>query len=178
MASSRSRAPANPPSITAATGLLALGLLALFSATPAVADSGSGDRLGCGTFCQSAGGYGGAGPAPSQYAVTVASSGTVIADSDGYVPVPVTCHLSVQCVGVLILSGPTFSSRSDLVVNADATRTIGVPLQPAAIAYLRSNGPTTLSVTADATRSAGFNDDGHGPAAINIHDELTASAPE
>ena len=34
-------------------------------------------------------------------------------------------------------------------MNAGATRTIGVPLLPAAIAFLRSHGPTALDVIAD-----------------------------
>jgi|GraSoiStandDraft_17_1057272.scaffolds.fasta_scaffold264972_2 hypothetical protein len=161
--------------LMSAVGLIALGLFAPGGATKAVADP-SEDRLGCGTFCQNAGGYGGAGPPPSQYAVTVVSSGTVTADSDGYVPVTLKCNLSVQCSGALLVSGPTFSGRSDLLVDAGATRTIGVPLGAPAIGYLRSNGPTTLNVTADATQSAGLQP-GVGPAAINIHGQLTVAAP-
>jgi hypothetical protein len=157
--------------------LSAVGFFAMTcGANRAAADPG-GDRLGCGTFCQTAGGYGGAGPPPSEYAVTVSSSGTVSADPDGYVPVTLTCHLSTQCKGVVILMGPTFSGRSDLVVGAGATRTIGVPLQASAIDYLRSNGPTTLDVTADARQSAGMQEQTDGPSAINIHDHVTVAAP-
>jgi hypothetical protein len=162
-----------PMMLMSGVALITLGFLAPWVAPKAVAD---GDRLGCGSFCQSAGGYGGAGPPPSQYAVTVVSSGTITADSDGYVPVTLKCNLSVRCSGALIVNGPTFSGRSDLLVDAGATRTIGVPLGASAIAYLRSNGPATLNVTADARQSAGLQP-GVGPAPINIHGQLTVAAP-
>jgi hypothetical protein len=129
---------------TVAVGLVTLGLLASYGANKASADQGSGDRLGCGTYCQTAGGYGSAGgnvvlPPP---AVSLVSTGTVTADADGYVPVTLTCHRTVQCKGVLRLSGkfqtvdpdtgnaihPVVTGQSDLVVNPGATRTIGVPL--------------------------------------------------
>jgi len=130
-------------------GLITLGFLAPWSATKAVADP-SGDRIGCASYCQNAGGYGAAGggnlPPP---AVTLVSTGTVTADADGYAPVTVTCHRPVQCRGVLLLGG----GRSDLLVNAGATRTIAVPLAPQTIASLRSNGPTSLSLTIDAGQS-------------------------
>ncbi len=165
-----------PTLLMSGVGLFAVGLLSTSNVDKAAADPG-GDRIGCGTFCQDAGGYGGAGPAPSQYAVTVVSNGTVTADPDGYVPVTLACHLAAQCRGVVILSGPTFGGRSDLVVDAGATRTIGVPLSSSAIAYLRSNGPTTLHVTADARQSAGLNEQAGGPAAINLRNDLTVAAP-
>ncbi|MBP1823166.1 hypothetical protein [Mycobacterium sp. OAE908] len=110
--------------------------------------------------------------------MTVVPTGTVTADPDGYVPVTLACHLSSQCTGVVILSSPgAFSGRSDLVVAAGATRTIGVPLPPSAIAYLRANGPTTCYVTADARASAGLSQQADGPAAINGEDMLTVAAP-
>lgn len=134
-----------------AVGLITLGLLAPWGATKAVADP-SGDRLGCATYCQNAGGYGGAGgadrPPP---AVTLVSNGTVTVDADGYVPVTLRCNLQVQCMGVVLLGG----GRSDLLVNGGATRTIGVPLSPQALASLKSNGPTTLNVTIDAGQAPG-----------------------
>jgi len=168
-----SRRPVGRSITTVAVGLVTLGLLASYGATKASADQGSGDRLGCGTYCQTAGGYGSAGgnvtlPPP---AVSLVSTGTVTADADGYVPVTLTCHRTVQCRGVLRLFGtfltvdpdtgnaihPVVSGQSDLVVDAGATRTIGVPLsRPAgssgasAIALLRSNGPTTLDLQIDA----------------------------
>jgi hypothetical protein len=148
--------------------LMLMSLLAPCGISKAVADQG-GDRIGCGTFCQSAGGYGApASSAPP--ASTIVSNGTVTADSDGYVPVTVKCNLSVQCSGALLLcleggapADPALSSlgmagqcgRSDLSVNAGATRTIGVPFPAAALAFLRSHGPTPASLAADARQSAG-----------------------
>jgi hypothetical protein len=140
-----------------AVGLITLGFLAPWGATKAVADS-SGDRLGCGTFCQNAGGYG--APAdPRKPSVTIAS-GTITPDGDGYAPVTVTCDLNVQCNGALLLclqaNDPALLNlgmagecgRSDLVANGGATRTIGVPLPAPALAYLRTHGPTTSTLNA------------------------------
>jgi hypothetical protein len=164
-----------------AVGLLVVQLLASYggrSTTSLRLTSGGEDRLGCGDFCQTAGGYGGAGgTTPHQDAVTVASSGTVTADPDGYVGVPLTCHLSVQCRGVVIVSGPPGGGRSDLVVDAGATRTLGVPLGSSAIGFLRSNGPTTMDVTTDARNSAMVNGLPGGVYAINLNGKLTVAAP-
>jgi hypothetical protein len=147
-------------------GLFTLGFLASWGATRAVADP-SGDRLGCGSYCQSAGGYGAVGHAPEKQAVTIVSTGTVTADADGYVPVTLTCDLSVQCTGALLVSlnSPAAQAalgyemtnrygRSDLLVNAGATRTIAVPLPAPALAWLRSNSPTSLGVTADSQQGS------------------------
>jgi hypothetical protein len=136
-----------------------LGTTTLLGATApsAIADPGE-IRPGCGTYCQSAGQYGAAG-APPPSPVTILSTGTITVEPDGYVPVTLKCNAQVQCQGALMLelsgwSNPQGMSwvtgRSDLVVNAGATQTIGVPLPAAAIAFLRSNGPTLLHVTADA----------------------------
>lgn len=133
-------------------GLLILALVAPWAAPKAVAD---GDRLGCGTACQSAGQYGAPGSNGPQ-GVTILSSGTVAPDSDGYVPVTFACHMPTQCVGsvVLELAGfdnphdrlPFVTGRSDLAVNGGATRTIGIPVPAEAIAYVRSQGPTPIGV--------------------------------
>jgi hypothetical protein len=144
----------SPLVLMSTVGLVTLGFLAPWGTPKAVAD---GDRLGCGTYCQNAGGYGAAGtPPPSP--VTILSSGTVTADADGYVPVTLKCNAQVQCVGALLLklagwSNPQdnlYAGRSDLVVNAGATRTIGVQVPAGALAFLRSQGPTRVWVTADA----------------------------
>ena len=128
-----------------------------------------GERFGCATYCQNAGGYGGVNnPNPPPPAVTLVSTGTVTADADGYVPVTVTCNLPVQCSGAIVLDIPEtlnspdvcgggnyhWAGCSDLLVNANSTRTIGVPLTAAAIAYLRSNGPTTLGLYIDTGHSS------------------------
>jgi hypothetical protein len=79
------------------------------------------------------------------------SSGTVTTDADGYVPVTLTCELPVPCKGavVLWLEALGAEGRSDLLVEAGTTRTIAVPLPASALAFLRSDGPTSLMVNAD-----------------------------
>lgn len=172
-----------PAKLILALGLITLGLLQPWGVTKAVADS-SGDRLGCGTYCQNAGGYGAPGSTAPPSA-TILSGGTVTADPDGYVPVTVNCHLSVECKGALLLclNGPAAAAalgnlgmagecgRSDLRVDAGATRTIGVPLPAAALDFLRSNGPTTSVVTPDTGQS------GVGSAYTLGTGELTVAAP-
>jgi len=138
---------------TAAVGLIAIALLpSCGSNTNAVADptttsqsaSTSGElRLGCGTFCQNAGGYGGGLTAvPEIPAATVVSNGTVTPAADGYLPVTVECDLPVQCSGALSLDLkpfgmsspqlPTTVGRSDLLLDGGATRTFGLLLPPVA----------------------------------------------
>ncbi len=165
-----------PVMLMPVVGLFAAGIVASTCATKALADSG--DRLGCNTFCQNAGGYGAAGGTVPHPAVTVVPGGNVTADPDGYVPVPLTCHLSVQCVGALLVSGPAGAGRSDLLVNAGATRTIAVPLGASAVGFLQSNGPTTMHVTTDASASPGMvNGSEGGFDAIGLDGQLTVAAP-
>jgi hypothetical protein len=139
--------------------------------------------------CQTAGGYGGAHddnrPPP---AVTLVST-SVRADADGYVPVTLKCHLpQAQCMGVLLVTlraylghvdefygkpyeEPVDGGRSDLLVNAGATRTIAVPaLHAAGLAYLRSHGPTPFNLTIDAGQAPGCQDrhDNCGPTNNNF----------
>lgn len=148
--------------------LITLALVAPWAAPKALADNG--DRLGCSTFCQTAGGYGGAHddnlPPP---AVTLVST-SVTADADGYVPVTLRCHLPQgQCMGVLLLSGhvlstdpatgnaihPLVGGRSDLLVNAGAARTIAIP---AGLDHVRFHHPATLNLTIDAGQTPGCQD--------------------
>jgi hypothetical protein len=165
-----------PVMLMSGVGLLTLGFLAPYGGNNAVADpttttrppsAAAEVRPGCGTFCQSAGQYGGAGDQPVKPAMTIVSNGTVTAEADGYVPVTVKCDLPVQCNGALILSlggdywqthgqeanGDFYKTRSDLHVDTGATQTIGVPLPASAVALLRSNGPTSCGVTADSRES-------------------------
>jgi hypothetical protein len=176
-----------PVVLMSAVALITLGLWAPWGAAKAFADP-SGDRIGCGTYCQNAGGYGAPG-STAPPAATLLSNGTVTADSDGYVPVTVKCNLSAQCSGALLvclesqaaIADPTVGGlgmagmcgRSDLRVDAGATRTIGVPLPAPALPFLRSHGPTTSSVTADSSQSSG------GGAGFKTLSEttLTAAAP-
>jgi hypothetical protein len=166
----------SPLALMSTVGLFTLGFLAPWGATKAVADS-SGDRLGCGTYCQSAGGYGAPGGYKPPPAATLISSGTVTADADGYAPVTLTCNLQVQCMGALLMGG----GRSDLLVNAGATRTIAVPLSPQVFAGLKANGPTTLDLTIDTGQSGPQFCQGHAgnysPFLCAIPDHLTVAAP-
>jgi hypothetical protein len=152
---------ARGPFIAATIGLIALGFVpacggaskhaSAETSTPSSKSrgSGSGDRLGCGEYCQSAGGYG--GTPGGQDAITVASTGTVSPDADGYVPVTLKCNIPMQCRGAMILSLKPFRAdgRSDILVGAGDTRTIAVPLPPAILAYLEDHGTTTLDVAGD-----------------------------
>jgi hypothetical protein len=125
--------------------------------SPSQSSSASGEvRLGCGMYCQSAGSINGAGPT-GQPAVTIVSSGTVTADADGYVPVAIRCNLSAQCRGALVLSlGAAGGAKSDLVVDAGATATLGVRLSAQELYFLQVHGPTSVEVTADSGQSPGI----------------------
>jgi hypothetical protein len=137
--------------LVALAALFTLALAAPWGAPKAVAD---GDRLGCGTDCQNAGGYGAAGGQPPPPPFATVASGAVRADSDGYVPVTVTCVASSTCQGIIVLGISGFDPElcgnyhyagcSDLLVNANSTRTIGVPLTPGALAYVRANSPVSV----------------------------------
>ena len=165
----------SPLVLMSAVGLFTLVFWAPWGTPQAVAD---GDRLGCGTYCQNAGGYGAPGGPKPPPAVTLVSGRTVTADADGYAPVTLRCNLQVQCMGALIMGG----GRSDLLVNAGATRTIGVPLSPQVFASLKSNGPTTLNLTIDAAQSS--EKQCQGPAGnsppfscVILENPLTVAAP-
>jgi hypothetical protein len=123
-------------------------------------------RLGCGTFCQNAGGYGGAQATEARVYITKVVEGAVSVDADGYVPVTVTCLVAARCQGAITLNIHGYSSTdrcgggvyswagcSDLVVNANSTQTIGVPLTAGALAYVRTHSPVTVGVTANASQT-------------------------
>jgi hypothetical protein len=108
-------------------------------------------RPGCGTYCQSAGPLQGA-PGEGQDAVTIVSGGTVTLDPDGYLPVTLTCNLSVQCRGSVIATGGEYhgdaagpdqqwTGRSDLLVDAGATATLGLRMPAPLVAYIRAHNP-------------------------------------
>jgi hypothetical protein len=171
-----SRRSAGRSITTVAVGFVTLGLLASYGANTAAADQGSGDRIGCGTFCQNAGGYGAAGQTHPRVPVVTVGSGTVRVDADGYVPVTVTCVASSTCQGAITLSITNFSSQqvcgggnydwagcSDLLVNANSTRTIAVPLTPDALEYVRANSPVTVGVNANSGQAPITNDPNSWP---------------
>jgi hypothetical protein len=117
-------------------------------------------RLGCGTYCQSAGQYGAPG-VPNEIEVINVVGGAVSLEPDGYVPVTITCLVPVTCRGALQLdiegyvrpesyTTILFPGRSDLAVNANSTQTIGVPLTDGGLAYARANSPVTVKVRGDA----------------------------
>jgi hypothetical protein len=112
--------------------------------TTSQASSGGEQRLGCSTYCQSAGGIAGRTDT-GQDAVTIVSRGTVTPDADGYIPVILTCNLSEQCRGALVVQGVSDETeslaRSDLLVGPGATATFGVHLPPALMAYIRAYSP-------------------------------------
>jgi hypothetical protein len=140
--------------LLAAASLTSCGLSTTSVADPTTtsqpASSGSEQRLGCGTYCQSAGGIAGT-MGPGKDPVRVVSRGTVAIDADGYVPVTLTCNLSVQCRGSLILqlmfgppdpsTGLNVLARSDLLLDAGATATLAVKLPTKVLPYLPSHQP-------------------------------------
>jgi hypothetical protein len=150
-----SRRSARRSIITVAVALLTVEFLALSAGnTSARADSGE-TRPGCGTYCQSAGPVQGGDGRSGQPAVTILSSGTVTFDSDGYLPVTLTCNLSVPCRGALIAwavdapSPPTsnggyLTALSDLPVDAGATATLGIRMSAPFVAYIRAHSPASV----------------------------------
>ena len=135
------------------------------------APAASGElRLGCGTACQSAGGYGGANPEGKTWVdTTKVVGGAVNLDADGYVPVTVTCLVPATCEGYITLGvegGPQsdlcgnyhHDGCSDMVINANSTQTFGVRLLPDALAYARAHSPVTVGVTAHTSSPANCED--------------------
>jgi hypothetical protein len=121
------------------------------AATNARADGET--RLGCGTYCQAAGPLAG-GIGPGREAVTIVASRMVTLDADGYLPVTMTCNLSVQCTGVLTggIAGMSFTARSDLLINPRATATLGLPMPAQAVAYLKAHSPPCPTSSNGAVR--------------------------
>jgi hypothetical protein len=137
--------------------------------TTTAAPAASGEiRLGCGTACQNAGGYGAAGAQVKLVDVIKVVGGAVSLDPDGYVPVTLTCLIPATCKGFVTLGIRGFdpdlcgnyhhAGCSDLVVNANSTQTIGVPLTPTALAYARANSPVNVSVDAHLNQTASCED--------------------
>jgi hypothetical protein len=112
---------------------------------PAPAPTGSEKvaptRLGCGVYCQNAGGYGGG--EEGKILMRIETRGRV-APVDDAVPVELTCLLSGPCRGAILISSssPDFVEvgRSDLLVEAESTATIAVPMFHDAITALQRGG--------------------------------------
>ena len=126
-------------------------------------------RLGCGTFCQNAGGYGAPGVQVKLVDVTKVVGGAVSLDPDGYVPVTLTCLIPATCKGYITLGikgGPGsdlcgnyhHDGCSDLVINANSTQTFGVPLLPNALAYARAHSPVTIGVDVHTNQTTSCED--------------------
>src|ERR1700758_2042285 len=86
----------SPLALMSTVGLCTLGFFAPWGTPKAVAD---GDRLGCSTYCQTAGGYGAAGAGPKPPPAVTLITNSVTAGADGYVPLTMRCNRAVQCLG-------------------------------------------------------------------------------
>ena len=122
-------------------------------------------RLGCGQYCQQAGGYGG-GPATPNMTKILTTQVTVL--RDGTVPITVECLFRQPCLGALLLGSAGSSTasvcqkpavpggvagwwgQSDLDVSARTTRILGVTLSPCARGLLSRRGTVKVLVTADS----------------------------
>jgi hypothetical protein len=182
-----------------AVGLLTLGLVSCSGSPPKSCGASCQDagptgtpppasqqadevRLGCGTYCQNAAVAGGGDSGTGQMALTLVGT-TVILDKDGYLPVTLTCNLSQQCRGAIVVTDtdamPNQNGRlgrggSDLVLDAGQTRTFGIPLPRYMVGVLTSSQPPCahptglcpprVDVTADSmqTPGAGHIDDNTG----------------
>jgi hypothetical protein len=144
------RWPAGRSTAAALAGLVTAGFVMPFAVTPSARADGE-SRLGCGTYCQAAGPLAGS-IGPGREAVTILASGIVTLDADGYLPVTLTCNLSVQCTGVLSsgIPGMAFVARSDLLVNPGATATLGLRYPAAAVADIQAHSPPCRSSSTDS----------------------------
>jgi hypothetical protein len=142
-----------PPS---SAGAILGGPQAAPPSAPQQSNASGSERLGCGTFCQSAGQYGAPGDEGVE-AVTILSSGTISLEPDGYVPLTLKCNLPVPCTGAILacVDAPETSGfsmgcgRSDEYVAPGATRTLGVPLTTPALGVVNTRGSATVSFTVD-----------------------------
>jgi hypothetical protein len=117
-------------------------------------------QLGCHEYCKSAGGYGGGGGPGPPPAAKILSLGTVAVPSSGVVPVTVHCQTSSACRGAILvdlLSGCSSAStqvgRSDLDVEGQGTRTIGVPLSACQRGVVHSRSQVKAGITVDTGAS-------------------------
>lgn len=149
-------------------------------------------RLGCGQYCQQAGGYGGGGTPNMTKILTT----QVTAVPDGTVAITIKCLFRQACLGALLLSSGdnpadlacqtpavvgsqvAWWGQSDLDVPAQTTRTLGVTLSPCVLGLLSRRGTLKVSVIADSSQTLASlsSADRHG--LVPVETELIAvSAP-
>lgn len=122
-------------------------------------------RLGCGEYCQQAGGYGGGPATPNMTKILTTQVGVL---RDGTVPITVECLFRQPCRGALLLDSGDSSTdlmchkpavagsqiawwgQSDLDVPAHTTRILGVTLSPCARGLLSQRGTVKVLVIADS----------------------------
>jgi hypothetical protein len=107
-------------------------------------------RLGCGAYCQQAGGYGGGSTAPDM--VRIDTTSPVASSPDGTVPITMTCLFRARCEGAVLLTSGSYRippGRSDLVVAGRSSRTLAVPLSDVQREALQKEGQIKVVVTAD-----------------------------
>jgi len=115
------------------------------------------ERLGCHEYCQQAGGYGAGGGAMAPM-IKIDVDAPLMPLADGTVPVRLTCLVRKACTGALLLerSDATLQGdmgRSDLIVAAHSTRTLGIPLSSFGLQWLEHHGRVRAFVTADAIQT-------------------------
>jgi hypothetical protein len=114
-------------------------------------------RLGCGLFCQNAGGYGGEPDDDDIHALRIDKSGfgePVHIFPDGTVPISVSCLVATTCRGALLLDVGGFHLRSDLVIPPNQTVVFGMSLSPDVVAAIRTLRSLNAGVTADGSLTA------------------------
>jgi hypothetical protein len=99
----------------------------------------------------------------------ILTTGSVVPLSDGTVPITLKCLVPVRCQGALLLDSASNSlelacgngsagvqgawwAQSDLLVDANSTRTIGLPLKACPLALLRREGRLPAVITADTIK--------------------------
>jgi hypothetical protein len=118
---------------------------------PTAAETVASQRLGCGEYCQNAGGYGGG--EDGEILMRIETHGHVAPVENG-VPVELTCLLSEPCKGAILIdaSSPDFVEvgRSDMLVDGGSTATLTVPMLADGLAALeRGGGRLRVEIIAD-----------------------------
>jgi hypothetical protein len=125
------------------------------SATAVGCGGSSGDkpppppaRLGCHQYCRQTGGFG--APPTSPPPMSVVANRRPVRVANGVLPVSVQCRFVRRCTGaILVTLDTTELGRSDLIVDAHRTRTIGVPVTAAGRKALARIARTKVLVSLD-----------------------------